>query len=49
METIQKSKSLIFLLVLTLMFSCDDIIEFNQYKTLENSFWKSGEKIAFAF
>ena len=49
METIQKSKFSIFLLVLILMFSCDDIIEFNQYKTLENSFWKSGEKITFAF
>lgn len=49
METIQKSKFSIFLLVLILMFSCDDIIEFNQYKTLENSFWKSGEKIEFAF
>jgi len=49
METIQKSKFSIFLLVLILMFSCDDIIEFNQYKTLENNFWKSGEKIEFAF
>ena len=49
METIQKSKFSIFLLVLILMFSCDEIIEFNQYKTLENSFWKSGEKIEFAF
>jgi len=49
METIQKSKFSIFLLVLILMFSCDNIIEFNQYKTLENSFWKSGEKIEFAF
>ena len=49
METIQKSKFSIFLLVLILMFSCDNILEFNQYKTLENSFWKSGEKIEFAF
>ena len=49
MEAIQKNKFSIFLLVLILMFSCDNIIEFNQYKTLENSFWKSGEKIEFAF
>jgi gliding motility-associated lipoprotein GldH len=49
MEAIQKNKFSIFLLVLILMFSCDNIIEFNQYKTLENSFWKSGEKITFAF
>ena len=49
METIQKNKFSIFLLVLILMFSCDNILEFNQYKTLENNFWKSGEKIEFAF
>jgi gliding motility-associated lipoprotein GldH len=49
METIQKNKVLIFLLVLILMISCDDISEFNQYKTLENSSWNSGDRIDFIF
>ncbi|MFQ3305226.1 MAG: gliding motility-associated lipoprotein GldH [Patiriisocius sp.] len=49
MEAIQKSKLLIFLLVLFLILSCNDISEFNKYKALENSSWKSGEKITFNF
>jgi gliding motility-associated lipoprotein GldH len=49
MEAIQKSKLLIFLLVLFLMLSCNDVCEFNKYKSLENSSWKSGEKITFNF
>jgi gliding motility-associated lipoprotein GldH len=31
------------------MLSCTDISEFNQYKSVENSAWKSGEKITFNF
>jgi gliding motility-associated lipoprotein GldH len=31
------------------MLSCNDISEFNQYKSVENSAWKSGEKITFNF
>ena len=31
------------------MISCDDISEFNQYKTLENSSWNSGDRIDFIF
>ena len=49
METIQKNKWLVFFFLLSLMTSCGDPSEFNQYKTLENNFWKSGEKIEFAF
>ncbi|MDX6745296.1 gliding motility lipoprotein GldH [Polaribacter sp. PL03] len=49
MEAIQKNKVLIFLLVSILMCSCNDVSEFNQYKTLENSFWNVKEKITFNF
>ncbi len=33
----------------SLMISCDDAIEFNQYKTLENSSWKAQQKVTFQF
>ncbi|TXD49746.1 gliding motility lipoprotein GldH [Polaribacter sp. IC073] len=49
MEAIQKNKFLAFVLVSILMIACNDISEFNQYKTLENSSWSSGEKITFNF
>lgn len=49
METIQKNNFLIFLLFSVLMISCNDISEFNQYKTLKNSSWQSDEKIDFNF
>ncbi len=49
MEMIRKSKFLLFLLVLFFMLSCNDISEFNQYKSVENSAWKSGEQITFNF
>jgi gliding motility-associated lipoprotein GldH len=49
MGTILKSKFLILLLISILMISCNDITEFNQYKAVENSSWKSGEKINFTF
>ena len=49
METIQKSKFSIFLLVLILIYSCNDTTEFNLYKTVENSSWKSRQRIAFTF
>jgi len=49
MGTILKSKSLILLLISILMISCDDTTEFNQYKAVENSSWKSGEKMSFTF
>jgi gliding motility-associated lipoprotein GldH len=49
MEMIRKSKFLLFVLVLFFMLSCNDISEFNQYKSVENSAWKSGEKISFNF
>jgi gliding motility-associated lipoprotein GldH len=49
MGTILKSKFLILLLISILMISCNDTKEFNQYKAVENSSWKSGEKINFTF
>jgi gliding motility-associated lipoprotein GldH len=49
MGTILKSKFLILLLVSILMISCNDITEFNQYKAVENSSWKFGEKMNFTF
>ncbi|AUC85561.1 gliding motility lipoprotein GldH [Polaribacter sp. ALD11] len=49
MEAIQKNRFFVLLLVSIVMFSCDDVSEFNQYKTLENSSWQSGEKVAFSF
>ena len=49
MEMIHKSKFLLFVLVLFFMLSCNDISEFNQYKSVENSAWKSGEQITFNF
>jgi gliding motility-associated lipoprotein GldH len=49
MGTILKSKFLILLLISILIISCNDTTEFNQYKAVENSSWKSGEKINFTF
>jgi len=49
METIQKNKWLVFFFLLSLMTSCGDPSEFNQYKTLENSSWKIEERIIFNF
>lgn len=49
METIQKNKILFFLMLFFLSISCDKKIEFNQYKTIENSSWKANEKIDFQF
>jgi gliding motility-associated lipoprotein GldH len=49
MGTILKSKFLILLLILILMISCNDTIEFNQYKAVEDNSWKSGEKMNFTF
>lgn len=49
MEAILKNKFLVLLLVSILMISCDNISEFNQYKTVENNSWKSGETIDFIF
>lgn len=49
METIQKNNLLVFLFLSVLIISCNPISEFNQYKTVENSSWKYGEKIAFSF
>jgi gliding motility-associated lipoprotein GldH len=49
MGTILKSKFVILLLISILMISCNDTIEFNQYTAVENSSWKSGEKMNFTF
>jgi gliding motility-associated lipoprotein GldH len=49
MEMIRKSKPLFFVSVLFLMLSCNDHSEFNQYRSIENSSWKSGDKITFNF
>ncbi|MGY8939651.1 MAG: gliding motility lipoprotein GldH, partial [Flavobacteriales bacterium] len=49
METIQKNKWLVFFFLLSLITSCGDPSEFNQYKTLENSSWKIEERILFNF
>ena len=49
MEAIQKNKWFVFFLLLSLMISCGDHSEFNQYKTLENSSWKFEERIIFNF
>ena len=49
MEAILKNKSLFLLLALILTISCNDISEFNNYKTVADSSWKSGKKISFFF
>ena len=50
METIQKNNPfLIVLLLFFLMFSCNDIAEYNQYKTLENASWQANKKVLFQF
>jgi gliding motility-associated lipoprotein GldH len=50
METIQKNKIFsIALLLFFLMISCNDVAEFNQYKTLENTTWEANKKLAFEF
>jgi gliding motility-associated lipoprotein GldH len=49
MGTILKSKFVILLLISILMISCNDTTEFNQYTAVEDSSWKSGEKMNFTF
>lgn len=49
MEAIQRNKSFVFLLILMMLFSCNDTSEFNQYKKVANSTWKAGESINFNF
>ena len=49
MEAILKNKPLFLLLALILMISCNDISEFNNYKTVADGSWKSGKKISFSF
>ena len=50
MGTIQKNS--LFLIIILLFFfmnSCDDVSEFNEYKTIENSSWETNKKIVFQF
>jgi len=49
MGTILKSKFLILLPISILLISCNDTAEFNQYKAVAHSSWKSEEKINFTF
>ena len=49
METIQKNRSFIFLFISILMISCNDISEYNQYKTLVDRSWNANENINFNF
>ncbi|WP_081439181.1 gliding motility lipoprotein GldH [Polaribacter irgensii] len=49
MEAIQKNKWLVFFLISSLMISCGDHSEFNEYKTLENSAWKTEDRLVFSF
>lgn len=50
METIQKNKTLwMLLLVGTFCVSCNDKMEFSQYKTIKNSSWQTSDKISFNF
>lgn len=50
METIQKNKLLCLLFVVcTLCISCNDKVEFSQYKTIKDSSWQTSEKISFNF
>ena len=49
MEAIQKNKGFFLLVISILMISCNDISEYNQYKTLENSTWNAEENIFFNF
>ncbi|SHM87610.1 gliding motility lipoprotein GldH [Polaribacter sp. KT 15] len=49
METIQKNKILLFVGFFFLMISCQDVSEFNQYKTLEDGSWKSNQDLTFNF
>ena len=49
MEAIQRNKFFVFLLILVMIISCNDISEFNQYKEVTNSTWKAGENFDFNF
>jgi gliding motility-associated lipoprotein GldH len=49
MEAIQKNKWLVFFLISSLMISCGDHSEFNEYKTLKNSAWKTEDRLVFSF
>lgn len=50
MITILKRNNLLFVLAsISLLFSCNDNIEFNQYKSISKLGWKANEKILFEF
>lgn len=44
-----KNKKVVFLSLVLTMISCDDSIEFTQYKSLANSSWEAHKKISFEF
>ncbi|MFK8058765.1 MAG: gliding motility lipoprotein GldH [Polaribacter sp.] len=50
MTTILKRNNFsIVFISLFLMFSCDDITDFNQYKSIDSRGWKANEKVFFEF
>lgn len=46
---LKKNSFLIILFSLFLLFSCNDKIDFNTYKSINNEGWKANEKVLFEF
>jgi len=49
MAILKSNPFLIVLIILFLMFSCDDKSDFNQYKSVGSQGWKANEKVSFQF
>lgn len=49
MEAIQRNKYGFVVAILFLIFACNDVSEFNQYKTIEGNTWKANQNIDFQF
>jgi gliding motility-associated lipoprotein GldH len=49
MIILKRNRFSLFLCTLFLIFSCNDKIDFNQYKSLDTEGWISNEKISFTF
>lgn len=49
MTILKRNSFSIFLLSLCFMFSCNDKIDFNQYKSIDTKGWEANKKVSFEF
>ena len=48
-KILKKNNSIISLIILTMLFSCADKIEFTEYKSLPSASWEANTPISFEF